>query len=126
MAARTRTSRTTPGATPDDDGLRDIYQVTLTDPRGPTFGIPERFEGTSMAAPHVSATAALVVASGVLGRRPTPEAVEARLEATARDLGVAGRDRRYGWGLLDAEAATRPGPAVRRPLPPAPPAAPAS
>ena len=43
--------------------------------------------GTSMAAPHVSATAALVIASGVLGPNPSPGAIEARLKATARDLG---------------------------------------
>jgi serine protease len=108
---------------PTDDSLRDIFQVTL-ERRGSTrFGIPERFEGTSMAAPHVSAVAALVIASGVLGPDPTPAAVEARLEATARDLGDPGEDRRYAAGLLDAETATRPGPAVRLPAPPAPAAA---
>lgn len=73
-----------------------------------------------MAAPHVSAVAALVIASGVIGRDPTPAAVEARLEATARDLGAPGVDRRYGAGLLDAETATRRGPPVRPPPPPAP------
>ena len=58
-----------------------------------------------------------MIASGVLGPHPTPDAVEARLEATARDLGAEGRDGRYGWGLLDAESATRPGPPVRVPPP---------
>jgi serine protease len=61
-----------------------------------------------MAAPHVSGTAALVIASRVLGRRPSPEAVGARLKATARDLGVAGPDNNYGAGLVDAAAATAP------------------
>ena len=109
-----------PRCDPADDGLRDIFQVTLDGPKRDRFGIPSRFEGTSMAAPHVSAVAALVIASGVLGSEPTPEDVEERLEATARDLGVAGRDRRYGSGLLDAETATRRGPPVRRPAPAAP------
>jgi serine protease len=59
-----------------------------------------------MAAPHVAATAALVVASGVLGANPSPEAIEAHLEHTARDLGPRGRDTRYGWGLVDAAKAT--------------------
>jgi hypothetical protein len=40
--------------------------------------------------------------------RPTPAAIASRLERTARDLGPAGRDSRYGWGLLDAGAATAP------------------
>ena len=106
-----------PRCDPSDDTLRDIYQVTLTRRGGRSFGIPERYEGTSMATPHVSATAALVIASGVLGRDPSPGAVERRLKATARDLGAPGTDRRYGAGLLDAETATRPGPAVRRPAP---------
>jgi serine protease len=60
-----------------------------------------------MAAPHVSGTAALVIASGVLGPNPAPEAIEARLEGTARDLGAPGSDADYGHGLLDAAAATR-------------------
>lgn len=105
---------------PTDDTLRDIFQVTLDGPDRDRFGVPNRYEGTSMASPHVAATAALVLASGVLGPEPTPAAVEARLEATTRDLGAAGPDRRYGAGLLDAEAATRPGLPVRRPAPPAP------
>ena len=39
---------------------------------------PDRLHGTSMAAPHVAATAALVIASGVLGRSPTAAAIERR------------------------------------------------
>jgi hypothetical protein len=65
----------------------------------------------------VSAIAALVIASGVIGSRPTPEAIAARLEATARDLGPAGPDRYYGAGLVDATAATAPGPPAPGPAP---------
>jgi serine protease len=87
---------------------RPILQMTFTR-SNKAFHLPTDFEGTSMAAPHVSATAALIIASGVLGRRPTPAAVERRLEATARDLGQPGRDAIYGAGLVDAGAATAPG-----------------
>jgi len=59
-----------------------------------------------MATPHVAATAALIIASGVLGPRPTPDAIVARLKATARKLGDANH---YGAGLIDAAAATAPG-----------------
>jgi serine protease len=79
------------------------------------FGLPGGYSGTSMAAPHVSATAALVIASGVLGPEPAPEAIEAHLKATARDLGTPGPDNRYGAGLIDAAAAT-----LRPPAPPPP------
>jgi serine protease len=91
---------------PDQRG-RDIYQVTFTrDVR--TFGIPSNYEGTSMACPHVSAIAALIIATGVIGKHPTPQAVETRLKQTARDLGPPGIDRRYGSGLVDAFAAINP------------------
>jgi serine protease len=63
-----------------------------------------------MAAPHVSGVAALVIASGVLGPDPSPRAVEARLKATARDLGAPGYDTRYGAGLINAAAATAKAP----------------
>lgn len=85
-------------------GARDIYQQTFTSSVR-RFGLPNGYEGTSMAAPHVSATAALVIATRRLGEHPSPAAVERRLEATARDLGPEGPDIRYGAGLLDAAAA---------------------
>ena len=61
-----------------------------------------------MAAPHVAGIAALAIASGVLGERPSPAAIEAWLKATARDLGPLGPDDTYGAGLVDARAATTP------------------
>ena len=83
----------------------DIYQMTYTDSVA-RFGLPSGYDGTSMAAPHVSATAALLIASGVLGAAPTPEQIECRLKATARPLGIPGPNRVYGYGLVDAGAAT--------------------
>jgi serine protease len=90
---------------------RDVFSYTTTSsPRA--FGLPGGYEGTSMAAPHVAAIAALVIASGVIGRHPSPRALAQRLESTARDLGPPGYDQRYGFGLVDAGRATTPSPAV--------------
>ena len=44
--------------------------------------------------PHVAAAAALVIASGVLGRHPSPDQVLARLEVTAQTLGGLEAERR--------------------------------
>jgi serine protease len=96
------------GCLPDQPAGRNIAQLTLIGIHRDRFGIPSGYQGTSMAVPHVSATAALVVASGLLGPSPPPAAVERRLERTARDLGPPGYDTRYGFGLVDAGAATNP------------------
>jgi serine protease len=97
-----------PGCDPDGAPGRNIFQLTLIGSSRTKFGIPGGYQGTSMAVPHVSATAALVIAGGILGRHPAPYLVERRLERTARDLGPVGRDERYGWGLINAAAATDP------------------
>jgi len=90
-----------------------IYQMTLADPpfSWSRFGYPGDVYGTSMAAPEVAATAALVVASGVIGPRPTPEQVLRRLEQTAQPLGGSQPNPNYGYGMVDAGAATSPIPA---------------
>ena len=98
-----------PNCFPEKPPGRDIYQVTFTGSSFSRFGIPSGYEGTSMATPHVAATAALVIASGVLGRHPTPAQITARLAATARRLGGGGDERLYGAGLVNAAAATAPG-----------------
>ena len=97
-----------PDCQPERPG-RDIYQETFTGSSVQRFGLPSGYEGTSMATPHVSAAAALVIASGVLGPHPTPAQLTARLRATARKLGGGGDEALYGAGLLDAAAATAPG-----------------
>jgi serine protease len=98
-----------PNCHPELPSGRDIFQVTFTGSSLRRFGIPAGYEGTSMATPHVAATAALVIASGVLGRHPTPRQITARLRATARKLGGGGDERLYGAGLVDAAAATARG-----------------
>jgi len=95
--------RCMPNAAPGND----IYQETFVGSVR-RFGLPSGWTGTSMATPHVSATAALVIASGILGPHPTPDAIERRLETTATDLGATGRDPHYGYGLVNAAAATDP------------------
>jgi serine protease len=91
---------------PDDPGDW-IYQQTFRGVSVRRFGLPAGYEGTSMASPHVSGIAALVIATGKLGPRPTPDAVQSHIEATARDLGQPGFDTSYGHGLVDAAAALR-------------------
>ena len=61
-----------------------------------------RASGTSMAAPHVSGVAALV-----LSEHPTytNEQVRADLRVSAADLGTSGFDLTYGYGRVNAAAA---------------------
>jgi serine protease len=101
--------------------LPGIHQLTVLDPAEPgRFGYPNDFYGTSMAAPEVAGAAALVIASRLLGKHPTPEQVLNRLEQTAVQLGDAKPNPTYGYGLLDAGAATAP--PAKAPLAKAPPA----
>jgi serine protease len=90
------------------EGGRSIWQQTLRQHHPRDFHM-FGFAGTSESAPHVTAIAALVIASGRLGPHPAPEAVQNRIEDTARDIGAPGRDDYYGYGLADAAAAVSGG-----------------
>jgi serine protease len=104
-----------PNCHPERGNLPDIAQITFADPSNPRrFSYPGGWYGTSMAAPHVAAVAALVIASGVLGRHPTPDRVLARIEATAQQLGPSKPNTSYGYGLVDAGAATAPAASAAR------------
>jgi serine protease len=92
------------------DGL--IWQMSLFPPdsfpgevRFPRFDryIDAPSQGTSMAAPHVSGVAALLMSQGVT----SPAAVEALITATALDLGPAGLDDDFGHGLIQPRLAIR-------------------
>jgi subtilisin family serine protease len=60
------------------------------------------FDGTSMATPHVSAVAALVWS---YFPTCTGSQIRTSLDNSALDLGAAGRDTKYGYGLVQAKAA---------------------
>ena len=103
-----------PACRPAEPAGRDIVQMTFAGSvrRFGLSGIDttETYMGTSMAAPHVSAIAAMAIASRVLGDDPSPRQVEDHLKRTARDAGQPGADPRYGAGIIDAAAATAPPP----------------
>jgi serine protease len=89
--------------------LPDITQMTFFDGSDPNhFGYPGGWYGTSMAAPHVAAAAAMVIASGVIGRRPAPGMILRQLEQTADPLGAGKPNADYGYGMVDVGAATTP------------------
>jgi serine protease len=87
--------------------LPPLRQLTFPNPADPRrFGYPGGYYGTSMASAEVSAAAALVIASGVIGSHPTPTEILKRLEQTATPLGASVPNHDYGYGLINAAAAT--------------------
>jgi len=54
--------------------------------------------GTSMAAPHVTGAAALILNAD---SSKTPAEVQSLLESNTTELGEPGRDDYYGWGLIN-------------------------
>lgn len=98
-----------PNCHPSAPAGKNVFQETFTGSSPSVFGLPPGYEGTSMATPHVSATAALIIASGILGPHPTPAELTARIVDTARPLGAPSDQGDYGAGLLNAAAATASG-----------------
>jgi hypothetical protein len=66
-----------------------------------------------MSSPHVAGVAALLIGSDAVsdadGQYGAANEVRARLASTAVDIGTAGRDPQYGFGLVDAAAALAAG-----------------
>jgi type VII secretion-associated serine protease mycosin len=83
-------------------GSQTVLTAPATELLGARPGGYWRVQGTSFAAPLVAATAALV-----RSRWPKMSAgdVVNRIIRTARDLGPAGRDDRFGFGRIDPVAA---------------------
>ena len=69
-------------------------------------------QGTSMASPHTTGVAALIVGrygngDGDGGLRWAPDKVSSKLNSTAIDIGKKGRDECFGYGRIDALRAVR-------------------
>ena len=78
--------------------LIETYQLgpqRYSAPRGDVFAY-YYFQGTSMATPHVTALAAMLMQQGIT----SPAAIEAAIKQFARDLGRAGVDNEFGSGLI--------------------------
>ncbi|MFY8352401.1 S8 family serine peptidase [Pseudoalteromonas sp. SSM20] len=86
----------------DSDGAAMLSQIGLSATIDIGTGNYGMMSGTSMASPHVAGVAALV-----WSHHPSCTAQEIRsaLNATAQDLGAAGRDVKFGYGLVQAKDA---------------------
>src|SRR4030095_13775063 len=80
----------------------DMLETYTRPPRADSFAY-EYFQGTSMATPHVSGFAALLMQQGITN----PAAIEAAMKQFSTDKGVAGRDDSFGFGLINPRATLR-------------------
>lgn len=95
------TSQSTTGNGAPDGVYSDLATFDSAGRRQPSFG---PLQGTSMATPHVVGVMALM---RYLNLALTPAQVDTLLSqgALTDDLGAAGRDTRFGWGLINARKA---------------------
>ncbi|MBE3072335.1 MAG: S8 family serine peptidase, partial [Acidobacteria bacterium] len=90
------------------DGYVDGVVQQTYDSAYVSLGIFNRFgyilyQGTSMAAPHVSGLAALLMDQGIT----SPAAIEAAMKRYATDVGPAGRDNETGYGVINPKDTLR-------------------
>lgn len=91
----------------DGNGYADgVLSALVKDSSGTREPIYAFYQGTSMAAPHAAGVVALMkaVCPGL-----APATVDQLLQGgqLTRDLGPAGRDDTFGWGLVDAQKAVQ-------------------
>lgn len=99
------------------DGFADgVLSLSANDSTGSIEYIAKFEQGTSMASPHVAGVLALMKA---LNPALTPDDVDGLLSSGAitEDLGAAGRDNQFGWGLIDAFKAVQAAGATVAPVP---------
>ncbi|MGK2932589.1 MAG: S8 family serine peptidase [Solirubrobacterales bacterium] len=96
---------------PARTGDRSILQYAMVNRNPAWFGIEPGWKGTSMAAAHVSAGAAMVIASNALKNGKGPRQVKERLLATARLPDYARNDPKsgFGAGIMNLGKAVNPG-----------------
>ncbi len=89
-----------PGGEMRQDATGGVLQNTIAvqNPRKSDYYF---FQGTSMASPHAAGVAALIASAGVTN----PDAILRVMQATAKFKGEDQKERGYGAGLIDAEAA---------------------
>lgn len=90
------------GVDRNGDGYADGVLQQTFDSTAQEAGIFNQFayvfyQGTSMAAPHVSGLAALLMDQGIT----SPAAIEAAMKRFATDIGPSGRDNETGYGVIN-------------------------
>ena len=84
---------------PGEKILQNTFNPTTKNPKDFGFWY---FSGTSMATPHVSGVAALLISAKPDAK---PDDVRDAIESTTKDLGTSGWDQYYGYGIVNATAA---------------------
>ncbi len=104
------------------DGFSDgVLSTRRDDSVNPAAFVFEFQQGTSMASPHAAGVAALIIAArkAIVPPEPplTPAEIESIMTGTATDLGVAGHDTSFGFGLVNAFQAVLAASTVGPPIP---------